>query len=497
MQKVALYIETPRNSQTVSLEDELSIGRTGEATIALDDVGLSRVNTTIYRDGDIVYAVDEGSLNGTFLNGQRLEATPERLLDGDVLTLGSETKVRIEISQTGTAAAGSRKPETASQKPTIETPAANPRSQIPNPKSQKPPMILILAAGSAFFIVFISLFGILLINWKEKEPKPGGSKTTSRQNINLTIPIRVVDPLGGGQIEDLDELAEAWEVQDAAFKAEDLEEVKVSTDAPQLTVTVADWQKQRDLAMAPRKDKVGLVSGVIIPSELSEGGIRKQLSIFPKYGITRQTLPRDYVSLAQKRMSNELIELPLATELYYLDNIGTSADSSPFMLFDINSNTKSLLSLNSEGMTILQRLAENFSGQRYNLDNPTDRLQMKRRLLRMFHPEAKPILEEIARAYHQKFGRPLKITSLTRSLEYQYDLSKATSNAYRGATPPHSTGRTFDMAYMHMTKDEQNFVMAEIAKLEKAGKVDALHERGQTPCIHIFVFPQSAVAKLN
>jgi D-alanyl-D-alanine dipeptidase len=115
---------------------------------------------------------------------------------------------------------------------------------------------------------------------------------------------------------------------------------------------------------------------------------------------------------------------------------------------------------------------------------------MKQRLLRMFHPDAKPVLEEIAGAYHKQFKRPLKITSLTRSLEYQVDLSRATSNAYRGATPPHSTGRTFDIAYMHMTAEEQNFIMAKFAELEKAGRVDALHERGQTPCIHTFVFPK-------
>ena len=115
---------------------------------------------------------------------------------------------------------------------------------------------------------------------------------------------------------------------------------------------------------------------------------------------------------------------------------------------------------------------------------------MKRLLLRMFHPDAKVVLEEIAGAYHKKFNRPLKITSLTRSLEYQVDLSRATSNAYRGQTPPHSTGRTFDIAYMQMSAEEQNFIMAKFAELEKAGRVDALHERGQTPCIHTFVFPK-------
>jgi hypothetical protein len=108
----------------------------------------------------------------------------------------------------------------------------------------------------------------------------------------------------------------------------------------------------------------------------------------------------------------------------------------------------------------------------------------------MFHPDAKPVLEEIAKAYFDKFNRPLKITSLTRSLQYQFDLSRATSNAFKGATPPHSTGRTFDIAYMHMTAEEQNFIMAKFAEFARAGRVLPLHERGQTPCIHTFILPK-------
>jgi hypothetical protein len=87
--------------------------------------------------------------------------------------------------------------------------------------------------------------------------------------------------------------------------------------------------------MERRGAPTGLVSGVSIPPEL-QGSIGKQLAEFQRMGITRATLPKDYVSLAEKRMNNELIELPLATEIYYLDNIGTSADASPFNVLDIN-----------------------------------------------------------------------------------------------------------------------------------------------------------------
>ncbi len=238
-----------------------------------------------------------------------------------------------------------------------------------------------------------------------------------------------------------------------------------------MAVPVADWETQRNLAMGRRDAPVGLVSGVVIPPELG-GGIRKQLALFRQLGITPDKLPKDFAALARMRMANQLVELPLATKFYYLDNIGTSADGAEFYSFEPNTRTKSPLLLNSEDYAALQTLANNYNGQKYDLTNSKDRLQMKRRLLRMFHPRAKAFVEELGAAYQAKFGRPLKVTSLTRSLEYQFDLSKATRNAYRGTTPPHSTGATFDMAYMQMTAEEQTFLMAKLAEYEQAGKID-------------------------
>ncbi len=438
----------------------------------------------------MIFVVDENSLNGTFVNGEKISNQPQRILDGDEIKLGTETYIRIEIAESRESRVESRdnRQQSTDNRQRTTNDGTNPQSAIPNLKSNKPPFVVIAAVGSAFLIIFIAAAGIFIASRYEGSSGITKRKTPPKIVASAPIPIRVVDPLGGEEPETLDDLMAAWEVQDAEFDAKDLQAVTTSTDAPQLAVSVADWQTQRNKATEKRNAPVGLVSGVSVPPELG-GNIGKQLAKFQEMGITPEKLPRDYVSLAQKRMNNELVELPLATEFYYLDNIGTSADSSPFNLFDINTRSKSPLALDSDGFSTLQKLAANYNGQKYDLNNPSDRVQMKRRLLRMFHPKAKPVLEEIAGAYHKKFGRPLKITSLTRSLEYQADLSRATSNAYRGRTPPHSTGMTFDIAYMHMTAEEQNFIMDKFAQLERAGRVDALREVGQTPCIHTFVFP--------
>ncbi len=491
MQKITLYIENHDGARSVSLEDEISVGRTDAANIALSDSGLSRLNTTFFRDGNAVLIVDENSTNGTFVNGERISGAPRQIFDGDQIKIGTETRIRIEIGEKPATVeqsnrSVSRPPE--NQKTNAQTPPPKPSAQAAKPAPNSPPVVLIAAVGSMFLIIFLGI-GAYLVASRYENISIAGKKPVRRDVAPAAIPIRVVDPLGGGDVDEnnLDDLIEAWEVQDAAFETKDLVEIKTSTDAPQLAVSVADWETQRNLAMGKRGAQIGLVS-VQIPAELG-GGITKQLAIFKQLNITPDTLPKDYAALIRLRAANKLVELPLATKFYYLDNIGTSADGAPFDSFDPATRLKSPLITNSEDFSIIQSLANNYNGQKYDLSDPASRLQMKRRLLRMFHPRAKAFLEELGAAYQAKFGRPLKVTSLTRSLEYQFDLTKDTRNAYTGRTPPHSTGATFDLAYMQMTADEQNFLMATLADYERKGRIDALREVAQTPCIHIFVYP--------
>src|SRR5215203_5302887 len=99
MKKITLRIENPFERESFVLEDEVTIGRTDASRIVLSDNGLSRQNTTFFRDGDALFVVDENSLNGTFVGGERLTGAPLQIFDGDVVTLGSETRVAIEIRE--------------------------------------------------------------------------------------------------------------------------------------------------------------------------------------------------------------------------------------------------------------------------------------------------------------------------------------------------------------------------------------------------------------
>ena len=66
--------------------DRMTIGRRPDCDIFLDDVTVSRDHALLVRRNDEVHIDDLGSLNGTYVNRQRIESL--RLADGDELQIG-------------------------------------------------------------------------------------------------------------------------------------------------------------------------------------------------------------------------------------------------------------------------------------------------------------------------------------------------------------------------------------------------------------------------
>jgi hypothetical protein len=66
--------------------DQMTIGRSPEAEVFLDDVTVSRNHALLVRRRDGVYIDDLGSLNGTYVNRRRIES--HKLQDGDELQVG-------------------------------------------------------------------------------------------------------------------------------------------------------------------------------------------------------------------------------------------------------------------------------------------------------------------------------------------------------------------------------------------------------------------------
>jgi hypothetical protein len=67
-------------------EDRMSIGRTPDAAVFLDDVTVSRNHALLVRREDGHYIDDLGSLNGTYVNRRRIES--HLLEDGDEIQIG-------------------------------------------------------------------------------------------------------------------------------------------------------------------------------------------------------------------------------------------------------------------------------------------------------------------------------------------------------------------------------------------------------------------------
>src|SRR2546428_1614591 len=111
---------------------------------------------------------------------------------------------------------------------------------------------------------------------------------------------------------------------------------------------------------------------------------------------------------------------------------------------------------------------------------------MKVTMLSSLRPEALKILEEIAKGYHDKFDRPLPVSSLVRPEQYQHALSKVNRNAVLIDTPPHSTGLAFDIDYRYMSDAEQSFLMTELARMKNQGRIEVLRERSAN--YHVFTF---------
>jgi hypothetical protein len=76
-----------RSGESFAVDRErMSIGRTPDAAIFLDDVTVSRNHALLVRRREGLYIDDLGSLNGTYVNRKRIES--HLLADGDEIQVG-------------------------------------------------------------------------------------------------------------------------------------------------------------------------------------------------------------------------------------------------------------------------------------------------------------------------------------------------------------------------------------------------------------------------
>ena len=82
----------------------ITAGRHPDSDIFLDDITVSRRHAEVRRDGDRLVVADAGSLNGTYLNRERIEQA--ELADGDTVQIGKFKLVFVAGPEAGGAKAG-------------------------------------------------------------------------------------------------------------------------------------------------------------------------------------------------------------------------------------------------------------------------------------------------------------------------------------------------------------------------------------------------------
>ncbi len=93
----ALVVRTGggRAGETFPIEGErVTVGRSPEASVFLDDVTVSRNHALLVRRRDGLYLDDLGSLNGTYVNRRRIES--HKLQNGDELQVGKYKLTYLE-----------------------------------------------------------------------------------------------------------------------------------------------------------------------------------------------------------------------------------------------------------------------------------------------------------------------------------------------------------------------------------------------------------------
>ncbi|MFN3329387.1 MAG: FHA domain-containing protein, partial [Pyrinomonadaceae bacterium] len=365
-----LRIEPPDgNSQIIDLNektslDEITIGRSGAAAkIAVSDPSISRLHASLWIENGDIWLADENSTNGTYVNGERIYK-PVKIRKTDEIRLGLGTRIFLEDDGVATHVEShtqiSKKPESSSTK----------KPAVQKTKSQEDdfaPKILILAAVSALVIIFGALIAFFIAKHFEEENSEVAKPTKPIVRSGALIPVRVIDPLGGEDPEDLDDLIASWEVEEKEISAEDINEITVS-ESEELKVSVDFWLRQKQLAYAPRSSPTGITPpGLQVPPELFGDGVIKQKMKLAEMLRLGYKQPMDFADLAEKRLKKELIELPIATESYFLD-VGGSATDEIFTAFDFDTGSVPITP-GSRKYEILSQLANNFDGQKYDLNN--------------------------------------------------------------------------------------------------------------------------------
>ena len=99
--KYLAYEESGRQVVTPLNQEWTRIGRSLAADIRFDDATVSRRHALVVSQAEGVRVLDDRSLNGVYVNGERVEWAP--LTDGDEITIGRHSIFFLDTATVGSA----------------------------------------------------------------------------------------------------------------------------------------------------------------------------------------------------------------------------------------------------------------------------------------------------------------------------------------------------------------------------------------------------------
>ena len=108
---------------------------------------------------------------------------------------------------------------------------------------------------------------------------------------------------------------------------------------------------------------------------------------------------------------------------------------------------------------------------------------------RYLRPWAYVFLQRLGKQFRSRFGRPLRVTSMLRTVSYQRALARRNGNAAPSTGPKasvHLTGACLDISKKDMTRTHQSWMRNVLANLRQKGYLYAIEEFRQ-PVFHILV----------
>ena len=177
MADITLTIWSEGQSQQMPLQGaRVTVGRGEQADLRLSDQGLSRVHASFNQDGGRIWLLDEGSTNGTFVNGTRVSASGTVLKNGDQISLGDTTKITLHVASKAANKAASN----GNQGKAANTPS-------PISTSNSLPVVPV-AIAAVVVIVILSTVGVFAWQFRQGKAKTGTQTQVVQQLPTPTPP---------------------------------------------------------------------------------------------------------------------------------------------------------------------------------------------------------------------------------------------------------------------------------------------------------------------